>query len=97
MAPSPPCSTCSDPPRQELESAKVHSLITTGGRAWDTDILQDLFLEIDRKLIEEIPLGLREEDDSWWWYWHMDKKEEYSVKSIYKHLQIQRRGDRGRR
>ena len=37
-------------------------------------------------LIEEIPLGLREEDDSW--YWHMDKKGEYSIKCSYKHLQI---------
>ena len=57
--------------------------------------MQDLFLERGGKLIEEIPLGLREENDSW--YWHTDKKGEYSVKSSYKYLQIQQRGEEGDR
>lgn len=41
---------------QELEQVKVHALMQTGAKAWDEDILRDLFNEMDMKLILQVPL-----------------------------------------
>ena len=50
----------------------VHNLITEDHRAWDADVLNDLFNERDRALIEQIPIPSRSRPDSW--YYPLDDK-----------------------
>ena len=67
-----------------LENAFVGSLMSTSRNAWEEDILEDLFIERDRNLIKQIPLGSVSRPDKWYWLW--DKKGVYSVKSGYRFL-----------
>ena len=55
------------------------------GRAWDTDILNDLFNACDRELILRIPLSIIPFTDSR--YWIFDPGGGYSFKSCYRALQ----------
>ncbi|XP_074361975.1 uncharacterized protein LOC141702168 [Apium graveolens] len=68
----------------ELEQATVLSLITEDGSEWDGEILKDLFNELERELIQQIPILIRCKDDNW--YWILEDRGDFSVKSGYKKL-----------
>ncbi|KAM6544531.1 hypothetical protein CsatB_025267 [Cannabis sativa] len=68
-----------------LLQAKVNNLMTMDGTGWDLEILEDLFEERDRKLIEKIPLQPSVSDDTL--TWALEASGTYSVKSAYKVLQ----------
>nr|XP_017239551.1 PREDICTED: uncharacterized protein LOC108212332 [Daucus carota subsp. sativus] len=57
---------------------------TEDHRAWDADVLNDLFNERDRALIEQIPIPSRSRPDSW--YWPLDDKGMFTVKSCYRSI-----------
>lgn len=47
-------------------------------------MLNDLFNERDRALIEQIPIHSRSRPDSW--YWPLDDKDVFTVKSFYRSI-----------
>lgn len=49
---------------------KVFSLMITGERQWDIELINDMFNERDANLILSIPLGEEIEDN---WYWRHEK------------------------
>ncbi|KAF4352674.1 hypothetical protein F8388_005369 [Cannabis sativa] len=51
------------------------------GEGWDVELLQDLFLERDRKLILAIPTNLAQTEDHL--IWHKDVTGGYTVRSAY--------------
>lgn len=65
---------------EALINQKVISLMVTGEKIWDTDLIKDLFDERDADIILSIPLG---EEDKDTWYWRREKMGHYSVKSAY--------------
>ncbi|KAL8154779.1 hypothetical protein AgCh_000219 [Apium graveolens] len=67
---------------------KVSSLMITGDRQWDMDLISDLFNDRDADLIFCIPLGEAVEDN---WYWRHEKLGVYLVKSVYAILQSAKR------
>lgn len=69
----------------ELQDVKVNSLISMETGLWDHDILQDLFNDRDKGLIQRISLPLQRKSDTW--FWLLDVKGQFTVKSVYKHLQ----------
>lgn len=62
----------------------LHSLIITGERVWDNELIADIF---DANLILVIPLRSGLEDS---WYWKGEKMGHYSVKSAYGMLQSEK-------
>lgn len=66
----------------ELAAAPVSSLMVPNQRAWDYDIISDLFNTRDKELILQIPLSSRRNADVW--YWLAYSRECYSVRSCYK-------------
>lgn len=66
----------------QLVNTKVSNLMLTGGREWDSELLEDLFVARDRDLIKRIPLSVQVTNDSW--YWLYDEKGEYTVRSCYR-------------
>ena len=54
-------------PTPAIEEAKVVSLKTTSGAAWEEDILRDLFNDRDQMLIQQITLSIRPSQDQWQW------------------------------
>lgn len=67
-----------------LVNQKVVSLFKTGERAWDTDLVLDVFETRDAELILSIPLSVNDKDT---WYWRHEKMGEFTVKSGYKIIQ----------
>lgn len=65
----------------ELAAAPVSSLLVPNQRAWDYDLVLDLFNARDKELILQIPLSSRRNDDVW--YWLADSRGCYSVRSCY--------------
>ncbi|KAL8131971.1 hypothetical protein AgCh_007755 [Apium graveolens] len=55
-----------------------------GQYAWDVDVVKDVFIDRDAKLILSIPLR---DADSDCWFWKWDKKGQYTVRSAYTAIQ----------
>lgn len=73
---------------QELGNNKVAGLMEVDNRVWDTDIVRDLFNDRDHELIlNTLVCATRDEDLL---YWSKEVSGNYSVKSAYKFLQVQR-------
>ncbi|KAM6584602.1 hypothetical protein CsatB_011604 [Cannabis sativa] len=68
-----------------LGEAKVRNLMVMEGGSWDVDILNDLFIERDKKLILDIPLNISHGSDKLTWSY--ESSGIYSVKSGYNLLQ----------
>lgn len=68
-----------------LENQTVASLMKTGERVWDTEVIQDLFVARDQMLILGIPLSHSHEEDSR--YWSGEDNGFYTVKSAYNLIQ----------
>ena len=69
---------------EELAATPVSSLMMPHQRAWDYDVVSDIFNLRDKELIMKIPLSSRRENDVW--YWMADSWGCYSVRSCYKIL-----------
>lgn len=69
---------------QVLEDNKVESLMQVDNRAWDVEVVEDLFNDRDMQCILQVPLSPNRDEDRLFW------KEEmcgtYTVKSAYKLL-----------
>ena len=63
----------------------VTALMKPGEKAWDTEVISDLFVERDQHLIFGIPLSYSQEEDTR--YWSKDDKGMYTVKSAYRLVQ----------
>lgn len=61
--------------------------MVTGERVRDKELLEDIFKERDLNLILAIPLRSDTEDS---WYWKGEKLGQYSVKSAYGMLQMEK-------
>ncbi|XP_062028747.1 uncharacterized protein LOC133744696 [Rosa rugosa] len=68
-------------PMEGLEDLKVVDLIDPDVKAWQLDLLQELFTPHEVDVIASIPLSLRHTEDRL--VWHFDKKGCYNVKSGY--------------
>ncbi|XP_073119607.1 uncharacterized protein [Henckelia pumila] len=75
----------------ELQQQKIRSLRTSQVGGWDMDILNDLFEERDKLLIQSTPLSKNHIEDRW--NWGLDSKGCYTVKSGYKLLSSFQRTD----
>lgn len=69
---------------EELEHIEVQALFDESQQCWDDDILRDLCNERDRKMIQRIPIPLRQKDDTW--FWLLESKGNFTVKSCYRRL-----------
>ncbi|WOG86655.1 hypothetical protein DCAR_0205872 [Daucus carota subsp. sativus] len=70
---------------QQLEHARVSSLMETDTKHWDDELLRDICNERDVQLIRSIPLARQREEDSW--YWILEESGLFSVKSCYRRIQ----------
>lgn len=69
----------------DLEDITVNSLIDEITGRWDQDILNELFNDRDRNLIQKIPVpSCRRRDE---WFWLLEDKGKLTVKSVYWNLQ----------
>ena len=66
---------------EELAAAPVNNLMMPHQRAWDYDVVSDIFNLRDKELILKIPLSSRRAEDVW--YWMADSRGCYSVRSCY--------------
>lgn len=66
---------------------QVSSLMVTGEKRWDEELIADIFDQRDAEIILNIPLDDRVNDN---WYWRKDKMGLYSVKGGYLLLQTQK-------
>ena len=73
---------------QGLDHAKVSNIIRMDGRCWDQEIVADLFNNRDQQCIKKITLTDEASDDTL--YWCKENSGEYSVKSAYRMLQVQK-------
>ncbi|XP_073121701.1 uncharacterized protein [Henckelia pumila] len=69
-------------PQEDLQNSKVHSLRNSENGGWDSDILEDIFVTHDVRLIQSIPLSRRDIKDRW--IWGANNNGLYTVKSGYK-------------
>lgn len=69
---------------ETISNQKVVSLLKPGERAWDTELVLDVFDTRDAELILSIPLLENTKDT---WYWRHEKLRHYSVKSGYNIIQ----------
>lgn len=60
-----------------LQNQKVNSLMITGEKIWDEDLIRDVFDDRDANIILNIPLNEEVKDN---WYWRNDKLGAYTVK-----------------
>lgn len=67
-----------------LENAIVSSIMNTQGTEWDADIIHDIFMERDVKLILSIPLPILKWDDKL--IWANEERGKFTVKSSYRAL-----------
>ncbi|CAN1170198.1 Putative ribonuclease H protein At1g65750 [Linum perenne] len=70
------------PPDALLTGLRVCDLFIPGERAWDVELIQELFSERDAATILEIPIHATSGDDGR--IWHHNKCENYTVRSGYK-------------
>ena len=69
---------------EELVVAPVNSLMMPNQRAWDYDVVSNIFNSRDKELIMKIPLSSRRDDDVWCWL--ADPRGCYLIRSCYKVL-----------
>ncbi|KAH9647971.1 putative reverse transcriptase/RNA-dependent DNA polymerase [Citrus sinensis] len=67
-----------------ISSATIDSLMVPNQRRWDFDVVDDIFNNIDRDLIRQIPLNSRLDKDIW--FWLPDSKGLFTVRSCYRML-----------
>lgn len=65
----------------DLQTMKVQELMILGCREWDVELISDMFLEKNIKVILSIPL--REDLSPDVWVWNHSKNCIYSIKSGY--------------
>lgn len=63
-----------------IENQTVSSLMITGEKRWDVELIADVFDQRDAELIVNIPLNDQVKGN---WYWRKDKLGQYSVKGGY--------------
>lgn len=68
-------------PFSYLENATVSSLMNTQGTGWDEEIIHDIFMERDAKLILSTPLPVLRRDDKL--IWVNDEWGNFTVKICY--------------
>ncbi|KAL8120232.1 hypothetical protein AgCh_017395 [Apium graveolens] len=71
-----------------FEQNKVASLMRTGCHQWDTDIIKDLFNARDQQSILNTKIDSTATEDRV--YWSKEVDEEYSIRSAYRLLQLQK-------
>lgn len=69
---------------ENLENITVQGLLDETQKSWDVDILSDLCNDRDKRLIQQIPVPMRDKEDSW--YWILEDKGEFMVKSCYRRI-----------
>ncbi|XP_074327492.1 uncharacterized protein LOC141665405 [Apium graveolens] len=69
---------------EAIRDRNVDALMIPGQYAWDVDVIKDVFVDRDAKLILSIPLR---DADSDCWFWKWDKKGQYTVRSAYTAIQ----------
>ena len=62
---------------QQLEHARVASLMETDRKQWDDELIRDICNERDVKLIRSIPLTRQRGEDSW--YWILEESGTFSI------------------
>lgn len=70
---------------QELENITVNSLLEVNTRAWDREVICDIFNTRDEELILKIPLPVGDRKDTW--FWPLEAEGNFTVKSCYRMLQ----------
>lgn len=73
---------------QFSDQSKVSSLMAVDYAGWDEEILNDLFNERDRRCIRNVRLRVDEGRDRM--YWSKESSGQYSVRSAYRLLQVQK-------
>lgn len=73
---------------QGLDNATVHSLRTEDGQQCDREILEDLFNQRDQSCIYNVQIVGESEADTL--YWNEDISGEYTVRSAYRLLRLQK-------
>lgn len=73
---------------QALQPQKVHSLLKFDRQEWDVDLIRDLFNSKDQQQILKIPLSEDNTVDEI--FWNNDASGNYSVRSAYKTIQLQK-------
>lgn len=68
-----------------LVGEKVSSLMVADELSWDVDLVRDMFNQRDADLILSITLNVSRTNDGW--YWSLEKSGQFSVKSLYRHMQ----------
>lgn len=71
-----------------LENKIVASLMVTGRKEWDVEVVKDIFNDRDQKCILSIQISSDAVDDML--FWRFEQSGVYSVKSAYKFLQEQK-------
>lgn len=71
-----------------LANNKVSSIMSMEHRGWDDEILKDLFNDRDQDCIRSVPLN--EDMRQYRIYWSKESSGEYSVRSAYRLLQVQK-------
>lgn len=67
-----------------LNGSKVDALLIPGQNEWDEDLVKDIFVERDARLILSIPLSGTGND---LWFWNKEKMGLYTVRSAYSAMQ----------
>lgn len=70
---------------QGLENRKVSDLMTMEYRAWEEEILRDMFNVRDQQCIRSVPLNENQDEDTL--YWGKEVSGQYTVRSAYRMLQ----------
>ena len=70
------------PVLQDLEQTRVHDLWIPNCREWDIELLGELFIERDARVVASIPLSSSEHRDSL--IWHFDKVPDHLVHYLAK-------------
>lgn len=80
-----PCVTTISP---TLQQNKVAGLMLMEHKSWDNDIIEDLFNDRDQQCIKNITL--RSDIEEYKLFWKFEESGNYSVKSAYRFLQVQK-------
>ena len=70
---------------QQLEHARVASLMETDRKQWDDELIRDICNERDVELIRSIPLTRQRGEDSW--HWILKESRTFSIRSCYRKIQ----------
>lgn len=68
----------------QLKDITVRSLMDDTERAWDIEVIDDVFNSHDAALIKRVPIPTSDNRDGW--YWVLGDKGDSTVKSAYRWL-----------